>query len=91
MTALESAGRRKASFIADAICEYLTRNGAHGAEVTIPLTPAPIHTTNATVSGGGSPKKIPEPREDVGAIISPDNISLDMREAILGGLSMFKK
>jgi len=62
MNALRAAGRRKASLIADAVCEYLARYEDGGAAVVMPLAPyQPFPhsdvTANATIAKNDSYKQ----------------------------------
>jgi hypothetical protein len=92
MNALEAAGRRKASFIADAVCEYLTRHGGVDEVFPISLAPASVAPSipcNA-VSRDDTPSPILEVYVDKSDADSGDNpYDSDMCQAILNGLNAF--
>ena len=91
MAALDAAGRRKATFIADAICEYLAR---YQEVETMP----PMFHAKQTISFESSYDKANE-SENVGMAYQNDEadtvfsgnapFSDDMRQTILSGLNMF--
>ena len=98
--ALEASGRRKASLITDAVCEYLARYGDGEAIETFQLTPA--YTLSASAIGNkpaenDMPLQPLEPgtvaevitAESTNDIFESDPINDDIREAILGGLNAF--
>jgi hypothetical protein len=59
MNALEAAGRRKASFIADAVCEYLTRHG--GVDEVLPISLAPASVAPSILYNAVSRDDTPSP------------------------------
>ncbi|MCL2188273.1 MAG: hypothetical protein FWC16_04325 [Defluviitaleaceae bacterium] len=94
MAALEVAGRRKASFIADAVCDYLARYGDGVAAVMLPYTPPPPKVTSheeAQVPRTELPIQALKLEIDVSGTDSADNDSFDddMREAVMEGLGAF--
>jgi len=79
MDALKTSGRRKATLIADALCEYFSKRDIEGV-APIPITQLrPI--SNATIN-------VPE----TSILETLDNTPFDndMRDTILNGLSSFK-
>ena len=93
MNALKSAGRRKSTLIADALCEYLIRHGSGGlAEAPQLFVPPPILAMNTVAtSEGESFNQMPTVEVDEIKINTSDNQDFDddMRDAVLGGLSAF--
>ena len=84
MTALTSSGRRKASLIAEAVCEYMARHGGGAAFPYIPPPPSvtvPVHSINEAADAADT--TMPGASD----VASFDD---DMLEAVLGGLSAFK-
>ena len=77
MEALTASGRRKASLIADAVCEYLARYEADENTVILP------QAKQALSSESSKAIHISEATE-----LSPND---DICQAVLGGLSMFMK
>jgi len=85
MDTLEASGRRKASLIADALCEYLARHGGGTAFPYMPPPPLaaePLHSISNEVADAA----------DTTTHGASDAASFDddMRDAVLGGLSAFK-
>ena len=75
MDVLKSSGRRKASLIADALCEYLARHIGDGAEHP--------HTAPLLSAAGVPETTMPGALDDT-------PLDDEMREAVLGGLGAFK-
>ena len=92
MNALKAAGRRKSTLIADALCEYLTRNGCGMVDTHLPLTLPPIPVSNVTAQEVEPLSQIlrPEADENENNSHADQPFDDDMREAVLGGLSAFK-
>ena len=98
MDVLESAGRRKASLIADAVCEYLARHG--GAEPSAIITydsPSLAELGNEVSREQEKPSPANEHQnnsdkntDEIGADTLNDDSFDEMCQAVLGGLSMFK-
>jgi len=87
MEALEAAGRRKAFFIADAVCEYLARHGGRGAADTIlPALPPAVASIHVPPEYE-LPLKILE--TEAGDFSEDTVLDDDMRDAVLDGLSAF--
>ena len=77
MTALKASGRRKASLIADAVCEYLERHDRNEV-VVIPVQTnqgLPVESVHV------------HPQEES---TESTSVNDDLRNAVLEGLSMFK-
>jgi len=101
--ALEKAGRRKASLIADAICEYLARHGEYGAADIFspaplpPAVPTPPHAPTGEAIVNDSPMQASESLTDAGVYAETDtiasfedaNLDSDLHDAVLSGLSAF--
>ena len=103
MEVLEKAGRRKASLIADAVCEYLARHGENGATEIftvaplLAITPAstPIQTKESL--DNIPPSQVPESVTGIGSGVETttngfsEDVVLDseLHEAVLSGLSSF--
>jgi len=85
MDALQASGRRKASLIADAVCEYLAR---HGGGATPLYTALPTSIAGPVCSTHNEAAGTPE----IATPGASDDASFDddMRDAVLGGLSAFK-
>jgi len=95
MTALESAGRRKASFIADAVCDYLARHG-NGAVAALPPITLLLQPTNTSGSAEETVKQPPvnmsNPKTATASSASKaddDAYHNDMRRTVMEGLSSF--
>ena len=102
---LSTAGRRKASLIAEAVCEYLAQYGQHSFENAMPLTPKAIPQATADSSEQDSNEVVDaaskaEPKtqlketgdSDISDVQNTQNnlpFDHDMQQAVLGGLSMF--
>jgi hypothetical protein len=99
---LIAAGRRKASLIADAVCEYAARHGADGVAVTLTQTTQEkmVEKISAIVTAPISHSAGKADNQDMGGVNTDKNhaeadlaaetpIGDDMRQAILDGLSMF--
>jgi len=96
MEALEVAGRRKASLITDAVCDYLARYG--DGNVTVippPITPNMIANTNqseASYEAKGEPPPQPQKSSVDATMLDLADESLidsDMCVAVMEGLSFF--
>jgi len=96
VAALEKAGRRKASLIVEAVCEYLARHGGNKTDNT--LLPAQLPAIALqTDSQDANPvhcradmayqTDIGEITED--SLINPD-LDVDLQEAVMNGLQNFK-
>jgi len=100
--ALEKAGRRKASLIADAICEYLARHEEYGAADIFLPAPFPAATSimsnaptsEAAVNDSPMQKSLTDARvhteTDTIASFENANLDSDLHDAVLSGLSAFK-
>ena len=99
MEALDAAGRRKASFIADAVCEYLARYSGDRTTALLTntgqaITYEPVYSSGKTTTTAPLPESILQNVEvtfneaDTG-FSEDDSINDNMRNAILGGLNMF--
>jgi len=102
--ALEKAGRRKASLIADAICEYLAQYGEYGATDIFSPAPFPpatsilLHKPANQATANDSPVQISESLTDariyaetsVNGSFEDANLDSDLHDAVLSGLSAFK-
>lgn len=102
--ALEKAGRRKASLIADAICEYLAQHGEYGAADIFSPAPFPpatsilLHKPANQATANDSPVQISESLTDariyaetsVNGSFEDANLDSDLHDAVLSGLSAFK-
>jgi hypothetical protein len=95
MNALEAAGRRKATLIADAVCEYLERRGENIEAFSLPVITVPVAEPNLR---NKTPKENsfsppPEPAEVIekNDVDSSDTVSFDdeIHDAILRGLAAF--
>lgn len=94
MEALNSTGRRKANLIADALCEYLVRHsGGEATDSLNKVTQTIIYepTCSQEKTSVIAPLSIPQNTEMKfnGDAAKDALASDDMREAVLGGLSMF--
>jgi hypothetical protein len=94
MAALEAAGRRKASFIADAVCDYLARHGDGTAAVILPFIPSPSKVTphkEVQATKIESAFQTLESESDLPVANMTDNPSFndDIRDAIMEGLGAF--
>jgi len=99
MNVLESAGRRKASLIAEAVCEYLVRHGGAEPVDTINYTSPQVEELDNEFS---REQKTPRPAtdhdygneantDDIGANTLNDALFDDeMCKAVLCGLNIFK-
>ena len=84
MDALQASGRRKASLIADAVCEYLAR---HSGGAAFPYIPPPLAAVPPLST---SYEAVEAPEKTVSSVSDDTSFDDDMREAVLGGLSAFK-
>ena len=104
MAALDAAGRKKASFLADAAYYYLTQFGADKDAAAFPHTSPYFYTMPENVSQhqpnistvAHPPTSIAEPHTDESDSSPPEAsedvaYDEDMRKAVLGGLSAFRK
>ena len=110
MAALNTAGRRKATLIADAICEYFARNSKYENMVLtfhekqaetheqgnylVNNKDEPIHAEDEKAhpipASESSLSGMEEPLDEGSAdSLGNADINNDMRQAIIGGLSMF--
>jgi len=98
MDVLESAGRRKASLIADAVCEYLARHGGAEPVAILAYESRQLAVPDIEVS---SEQKTPylatehhndndTNTDEIGADTLNDASFDEMCQAVLGGLSMFE-
>lgn len=92
MDVLESAGRRKASLIADAVCEYLARHGGAEPVAILNYPNIPLAEPGSEIS---REQKMPCITNDVNTDEIGDDTLNDasfdeMCQAVLGGLSMFE-
>ena len=74
MGALKASGRRKATLIADAVCEYLERHDGHDSVSQLQANHMPL--VESVI--------VPQQKEPAESHHSDD----DLRNAVLGGLSM---
>ena len=99
---LAAIGRRKASFITDAVCDYLVRHGGDGAiEFSSPVTAMPsllpiphAHTPGNNKASHNQAQELPKKVDattEMEAIEPLKDIPFDndMREAVLDALGMF--
>lgn len=98
MEALEVAGRRKASLIADAVCEYLARHGESGIENTVTYASSlPSNLDNRVIKEEKTPPPVLDSQNiskadiEEGGAEDSENASFDdeMCKAVLNGLNMF--
>ena len=98
MDVLESAGRRKASLIADAVCEYLVRHGGVEPSAIITYSSPPLaELGNEVLKEQKTSCPATEHHDnsdmntdEIGADTLNDDSFDDMCKTVLGGLSMFK-
>jgi hypothetical protein len=85
MGVLISAGRRKASLISDAICEYLARHDGDTAAVAV------FYEKQTAPETTPSSASVPISQATDHAPADENIIDEDMRQSILDGLSMFSE
>jgi len=95
MNALEVAGRRKASLIADAVCEYLARHEGNDEIFSSPFTLAPTAPPkphNAVSEGDAPSRELMLGADAEKSIADSEDMPFgnDMCQAILDGLNAFK-
>lgn len=94
MNALEAAGRRKSTLIADAVCEYLERRGENVEAFAPPAVIAPMPKNEAPKNDLPSPVPVLIATNTEKADIASDSVDAkpfndEMHEAILEGLAAF--